>query len=721
MADISSLNAFFNPASVAVIGASSDPSKAGHTALQNLLSMGYRGKVYPVNPREESILGLRCYRSLLDIPEPVELCVLLVAAGLTLRVAGEIAERKRRHGDVAAAVCMSAGFGELNTPEAKEMERTMVETLKSSSVRLIGPNCVGITDAHSGLNTNFDIPAYPRGGLSIVTQSGALGNSVLFWRKSMEFVGLCKFASVGNMVDVDMTELLAFLKEDPSTTVIGVYIEGLPAPAAFFETAREVSAVKPVVVFKSGKSEVGTTAALSHTGAVAGSDAIYDGAFRQAGLIRARSISEFYDTLRVFERLAMPRGNRVCVLSQMGGPGTICIDQISEIPELRMASFSPETVRALREICVPMANIGRPDGYVDVTAASDSEMHGKALDILFRDPGIDMVLHLVAPTSFMDQGKLVAETIRAWRSQPGERKPLLNGVTYGSFVPEIYRELESAGLPAMEFPDSLARIAGNMARYRDIREKAPAVLRSRREAGASVGKGPSPVAGLLGEAVRKGRRSLTEPEGYEVCRAYGISAPPYGIADTYEGAREAANRVGYPVALKAVSEEILHKTDAGGVILRIDSDAKLEESCRRLLENVRLAAPHAAAPRFLVQKMVSANCELVLGALRDRLFGPVVMFGLGGIFIEAIKCVGFRLAPLSMEDAIDLVRATLPPAILRGARGGQPVHVDAIAEAAVRLSRMIVENEEIEQVDLNPLLPQPDGYMAVDARVILKE
>ncbi|HSW40330.1 MAG TPA: CoA-binding protein, partial [Acidobacteriota bacterium] len=544
MGTISALEAFFKPKSVAFVGASSDPKKPGCTALKNLVSMGYQGKIFPVNPREDSILGLHCYKSVMDIPEPVEICVLLVSAELTMQVAGELVERKKKFNDVAGAVCMSAGFGELGTSEGRQRERELVATLRSASIRLIGPNCVGMIDAYSGFNTSFDIPSYPRGGLSFLTQSGALATSFLFWAGGMRLVGLSKFASIGNMADIDMAELLMFLKNDDSTKVIGIYMEGLPAPREFLKTAVEVSAIKPIVVLKSGKSDIGTAAALSHTGAIAGSDAIYDGTFRQSGIIRARSVMEFYDLIRVFERQPVPEGNRVSVLTHMGGPGTLCIDEISATATLQMAKFSAETERAIKSICAPMANVGHPDGYVDLTAAHTEKLHGQVLEHLFNEPEVDMVLQILAPSAFLDQKLLVEEISRAYASQKGAKKPFLNAVTFGSFAMQTRQGLEDAGLPAMEYPDALARVAGNMADYAAFRRSAAS---RRQEHKKSDDNAIAATAGLIAAAADKRQAGLLEPEAYEVCKNYRIPTSPYRVVDMLEAGIEAARDIGYPV------------------------------------------------------------------------------------------------------------------------------------------------------------------------------
>jgi len=718
MGTISALDVFFKPKSVAIVGASSDPKKPGYTALKNLVSMGYKGKIFPINLREESILGFKCYKSVLDIPEPVEAVVLLVSADLTMKVADELVQRKSRFNDVSAAVCMSAGFGELGTDEAKQKEKKLVQTLRSVDIRLIGPNCVGIIDGYSRFNTSFDIPSYPKGGLSFITQSGALATSFLFWAEGLRLVGLSKFASIGNMADVDMAELLMLLKDDDSTKVIGIYMEGLSKPREFFKVAREVAAIKPIVVLKSGTSDIGTAAALSHTGAIAGSDAIYDGAFRQAGILRARNVPEFYDMLRVFEKQPLPEGNRVCVLTHMGGPGTLCIDEISNASTLEMTPFSPETQTAIKAVCAPMANVGHPDGYIDLTAAHTEKLHNQVLELLFKDTNIDMVLQILAPSGFLDQKLLVEEISKAYESQTGKKKTFLNAVTFGNFALDARQGLEDAGLPTVEYPDALARVAGNMASYIAFRNSA-AALPPKQE--VSDTDSQSTAAEIIAAAAKKKQDGLLEPEAYEVCSNYGIATSPYRVVDTLDAGIEAVKEVGYPVVLKVVSAEIIHKSDVGGVVLGITSEEAFREGYQKLTRNIRTRFPHIQQPRVLIQKMMPSSTELVLGAIRDKLFGPVVMFGLGGIYVEALKIVGFRLSPLSMEDAGDLVRRTLPPAILKGTRGKAALNVDSIASVLVSLGRLLQEQPQIEEVDLNPTLPYEDGCIAVDARIIISK
>jgi acetyltransferase len=719
--DVSALRAFFSPKSVAVVGASSDPKKPGNAALRNMISFGYKGKLYPVNPREATVLGLPCYKSVRDIPEPVELCVLLVAAELTVPVAKELAERKSRCNDIAAVVCISAGFGELHTPEASQREKDLVAILRSASIRLIGPNCLGVMDTVSGLNTNFDIPSYPRGGVSVLTQSGAFGNSFLISSGTTGRVGLNKYVSIGNMADVQMAELLTFLKNDESTRVIGIYLEGLSDPRGFFAAAAEVAMTKPVVVLKSGRSELGSTAALSHTGAIAGADAIYDGAFKQFRMMRANGVAEFYDTVRAFSKLPIPRGNRVAVLTHMGGAGTMCIDGISALSGIKMAAFTNETQAALKAILSPAANIGHPPGYIDTTAAHYEKLHNQALALLFKDPNVDAVIQILAPSAFLDQPLLIKEVASAYQSQGGATKPLLNVVTFGDFANELQQGLEDAGLPTFDYPDTVARVAANLSSYGALRAMAAAAPAPAKSAESQAGRSEGPAAQLIAAAAKEGRVSLLEPEAYAVCQQYDIRVPPFKLVESLQAAVAAANQIGYPVVLKVVSAQILHKSDIGGVMLGVSSDGVLQQSYARLVDNVRKAAPGIGHPSVLVQKMMPATTELVLGAIRDKLFGPVVMFGLGGIYVEVLKRVGFRLAPFAVEQARELIADTLPPQLIAGARGRNKLNVDAIAETLVSLARLLDEQPQIDQVDLNPCLALDDGCMAVDARIILSK
>ena len=395
------------------------------------------------------------------------------------------------------------------------------------------------------------------------------------------------------MADVQMAELLTFLKDDATTRVIGIYLEGLTDPRGFFGAASDVAAVKPVVVLKSGRSELGSTAALSHTGAIAGAEAIYEGAFGQFGLMRVHSVAEFYDTLRAFSLQPVPKGNRVAVLTHMGGPGTMCIDEISELPGIKMPSFTNETQAALKAILSPAANIGHPPGYVDLTAAHFEHLHNEVLRILFKDPNVDQVIQILAPSAFLDQPLLAKEVSAAFQSQGATPKPLLNVITFGDFADELRRGLEGAHLPTFDYPDTVARVAANLASYGAIRASA---TQADRITGLASTEGPA--AQLIAATARTGRVSLLEPEAYAVCKQYDIPVPPFKMVNSLEGALAAAKEIGYPLVIKVVSAQILHKSDIGGVLLGIGSDTALEKClCAARRQRPQGGARHRQAER----------------------------------------------------------------------------------------------------------------------------
>ena len=411
------LTYLFNPKSVAVVGASADKSKPGNLLLQNLRTMGFSGKVFPVNPNLEKIDGLKCYPSVEKIDEPVELVVILISPSRINDVAVEIKRRNSQRHDVKAVVCISGGFKELGTSEASDLEYRLVTTLESAGTRLIGPNCLGVIDTGTGFTTNFDVGTYKKGGASVITQSGAFGTAFLMWAKKLGLVGLNKFVSLGNMADVSILEVLEVLSADDSTRVIAIYMEGYPKPRQFLEKLKSATSRKPVVILKVGRTEEGRRAASSHTGSIAGNDLIYSGVLKQVGAIRASSVVEFYDSIRAFEKQPIPKGNRVAVLTHVGGPGTICLDAIGSTPNLKLATISAAAKEKLKKMLSPAATICRPEGYIDVTAAHTERLHHDVLEILFAEREVDSVVQILAPSAFLSQKLLAVEISTGFLSE----------------------------------------------------------------------------------------------------------------------------------------------------------------------------------------------------------------------------------------------------------------------------------------------------------------
>ncbi len=465
------LEALFAPRGVAVVGASAEPGGPGHQIVAQLQQTHYAGGVYPVNPRATQVRGLPCYPTVLQVPGPVDLAVVVVPAPACLVVAAQLASRRQQRGDAAAAVVVSGGFAETG-PAGRDLQDQLTRTLRSAGIRLVGPNCLGVADAHTGLTTSFDLGPYPAGGASLLSQSGAFVMSFLQWARPLEMVGLCKLASVGNMADVSLTELLAYLAEDRCTRVVGVYLEGVQDARSFVHTAGRVARHKPVVVLKPGRTEAGGRAARSHTGSVASPDAIYEGAFRQAGVVRARTVSEFYGAVRAFERLPLPRGGRVAVLSAVGGPGTVCVDEVASEPRLQLARFSPQTSQQLRAVLSELATVGEPDGYVDMTGALVARTHGDALRVLLQDDGVDAVILLTPPPAFLDEEEVAESVLEAYREQPpGRAKPVLVVLTFGDAALAARRTLEKGGLCTFEFPEEAVRVLARMVEYAQARHR----------------------------------------------------------------------------------------------------------------------------------------------------------------------------------------------------------------------------------------------------------
>ncbi|SEM02048.1 Acyl-CoA synthetase (NDP forming) [Syntrophus gentianae] len=467
-----SLERLFGGKGVAILGASAKKGKPGNSIIENIRDAGFIGSVYPISITSDSILGFQCCKSLEEISDRIDLVVMVLPADDCVEAAKAIARRKDEKGDISAVVVVSAGFSELGTEEGRSREKALLEALVSRGIRVVGPNCLGVIDTYSGINTNFDIGAYRKGGLSILTQSGAFAVSFLKWAQPGNLVGLNKFVSLGNMSDVNVIDLLRYLADDERTQVIALYLEGTKEGRALIEAAAEVSRKKPVVALKAGKTRIGSIAAASHTGSIAGSFEMYQGVFRQAGVVLASSVIEFYHTAAAFEKMPLPRGNAICVLTVLGGPGTLCVDELISSGAVELARLSEETKSRLRKILIPAANIGKPEGFIDTTPSFSEEQHRDVLKIVLQDPGVSGVIYLTTPPAFMDEEALADNIIAAYKSFPREeRKPLLSVIGFGYSVPRLRNRMEEAGMPTIEYPDIAAKVMINMVRYSQYKSR----------------------------------------------------------------------------------------------------------------------------------------------------------------------------------------------------------------------------------------------------------
>jgi len=468
----SSLDGLFKGEGVAIIGASSKKGKLGNQIVAFAKEMDFAGNIYPINPTSDSILGLKCYKTIEEIPGRVDIVVMVLQADECGEAAKKIARRKDQRGDISAVVVVTGGFSETGTEKGRLREKALLEPLIPRGIRVVGPNCQGIIDTYHGINTTFDVGNYRKGGLSIITQSGALGVSFLMWGAPGTLLGLNKFVSLGNMSDVNVIDLMKYYAEDERTKVIALYLEGTKQGRELIETAAEVSKKKPIVTFKAGKTEIGSVAAASHTGSIAGSFTMYRGIFRQAGVIQALSVPEFYYTAAAFDKMPLPRGNKICVLTVVGGPGTICVDELISSGIVELAKLSEETKTKLREILVPAATVGRPDGYIDMTGSVSEELHQEVFKIVLRDPNIHGVVYLTTPPAFLDEEALAKNIITAYQSFPEEeRKPVLSVFGYSYTVAKLRRMMEQSGMPTLEYADIAAKVMANMVRYSQYKSR----------------------------------------------------------------------------------------------------------------------------------------------------------------------------------------------------------------------------------------------------------
>lgn len=729
------LDTFFNPASVAIIGASADAGKAGNQILRNMIRLGYAGQVYPVNPKLEGVLGLKCYPSLRAIPGRVELMVIAVPAE---RVP-DVFEEARERGDVKAAVVLSAGFAETREPERIALEGRLRATAAAAGIRFLGPNCVGVMNTATHLDTTFapNITQVP-GGMGVLTQSGSLGAAILMFSGDQPVpMGFSKWAHVGNMGDVDLLEILRYYRRDPETKVIAAYMEGIDNAREFMDTAAEISRDKPVIVLKVGKTALGSTAANSHTGSLAGSDAVYDGALRQAGAVRVCSVEELLDAAKALSMQPLPKGGRISILTEAGGPGIIAMDAFCEAGQGSLAALSDETVAALKGILPPMAIIDRPGGYIDMSAAAGEEQQAAALDALLGDPGVDGVVFLSVPPTFLDpvdMGKrLIAVAGR-------HAKPVLSCVMAGEWVRECRQAMEQAGLPTYDMPDRAAlamsamiRRATSLAALHERERSRPAGAADARieraeAAGAAAGIVPATGAPSIADIIRRARDlGPTEVLARRLLEVSGLDTGRWVLAKTKDEVLAAGADIGYPVVLKVVSPLIVHKSDAGGVRVGLGSPAELAAAFDEMGPAVRAAVGAAAGGAaggaiegFLVCPQAPPGVEVIIGATRDSQMGPMVMFGMGGVLTEVYKDVVFRMAPVDRPTAEEMIASVRSAStLLGGFRGSAAADTGPLAELIVGLSRVFAATPDMRDLELNPVRVRPGGLDVLDARFVL--
>ena len=696
------LEKLFAPKSIAVIGASRKEGKVGHSVLKNLLQYGYKGKIYPINPKAEEILGIRTYSTIFAVEGEIDLAVVAIPSQSVPPILEDCLKKR-----IDSVIIISAGFKE-SGKQGSRLERELTEIIKNSSIRLLGPNCLGVIDTASSLNASFAAGMPSRGNIAFFSQSGALCTAVLDWALE-EDVGFSKFISLGNKADIDEVDLMLALADDPETKVILGYLEGIGDGVRFMEVAREVSRKKPVIITKSGRTEAGARAASSHTGTLAGSETAYEAAFRQCGVIRAETVEALFDYAIAFAYQPLPRGPNLAILTNAGGPGIIATDA-AENSILQMASFREKTVGKLRKELPANASIYNP---VDVIGDARASRYEKAMKTVIDDPGVDSLIVILTPQA-MTEIEQTAEAVSKSSSEVSD-KPIVSSFMGRLEVKAGARILRSGKIPNYSYPERAVASLEAMVKYRKWKET-PSGKTISFEVGRKKAKE------VFSKAKEEGKANLTIEEVREVLSAYGFSLPRRAVTETSREAISAANSLGYPVVMKIVSPDILHKSDIGGVKVGINEKSEVARSFEDLISNAKRFMPEALILGVAIEEMIGPGKEVILGSSRDPSFGSLIMFGLGGIYVEVLRDISFRIAPLTFEDAESMIREVRSYSILKGVRGEEPSDLIAVREALLRLSQLVTDFPEILEMDINPLmvLPAGKGAVVIDSRLTIK-
>lgn len=695
------LDAIFRPRSIAVIGASRRRGSVGHEILRNLTDNEFQGVVFPVHPTAEVVRSIKAYPTVLDIPDPVDLAIVVVPYRHVLEVVEQCGQK-----GVRGLVVITAGFREVGG-EGVAREEALLGKVREHGMVLVGPNCMGVinTDPEVSLNATFAPTFPPPGPIGFMSQSGALGVTILDHAGELG-LGIREFVSMGNKADVSGNELIEYWGDDAAIRLILMYNESFGNPRRFTVLARRVTKSKPILAVKAGRTRTGARAATSHTGALAGMDVAFEALFEQCGVIRATTLEELFDFAMAFANQPVPKGNRVAIVTNAGGPGILTVDACESLG-LTIVDLEEATRARLREEVPEEASVANP---VDLIATADAETYAAALDVVLDDPNVDAAIAIFVPPIQIRATAVAAGIARVVENHP--TKTVLGCLMGKKGVQSGMTELKRHSIPAFMFPESAARALAAMDRYRRWRERPQGEIVE-----FEVDRGRAAAA--IERAAAAARGWLTTDEVVEVLEAYGIPTAAGRKVAGPDAAVEAAEEIGWPVALKVESEEIVHKSDVGGVALDLGGEAELRAAWDDIVD--RVGAGRVEAMR--VQEMVQGGRETVIGMTTDDLFGPLVMFGLGGIHVEVLRDVAFRIAPVSDTDAEEMIRAIRGYPLLAGVRGERPVDFDVVRETIQRVSQLVLDHPRIVEMDVNPFLAfsDADRCVAVDGRIAIAD
>lgn len=698
---MSGVDIFFNPKSVAVIGASKAREKVGYAVITNIIKSGYQGEIYPINPKESEMFGYKVYPSI-DVAPETDLAVIAVPAPYVASVAEACGKK-----GVKGLVVITAGFKEVGK-EGLALEKELMEIVDRYGMQMMGPNCLGYIDTHTPINASFVARPPIKGDIAFFSQSGAVCVAVLEWSLKRN-IGYSKFISMGNKAHLNEADFIEEAAKDPHTRVIAGYIESVEEGERFLEIAREASKEKPIVLIKSGVSEAGAKAASSHTGALAGSNVAYDTAFRQAGIMRAKSLQELFDLASAFAKQDAPKGNRVAIVTNAGGPGIIATDSV-ELNDLKMASFEKETVDNLRAGLPAESNVYNP---VDVIGDAGEDRFRYAMEHVMKDPNVDAVLVLMVATAMTGPHEIAKLTVEMHKKYPDVS--VVGAFMGGETIDEAFKLMSDNNIPAYTFPEQAIESLARLVKYNELRER---LQRQTEVEEFDVNK--EAVASIFKKVKEEDRVVLLGSEAMQVIEAYGIGSAPVALAKTAEQAGDLADAMGYPVVLKVASPKIMHKTDVGGVKLKLQTREEVEQGFIEILENVHRYLPDVLVDGVEVQKMLPQGREMIIGMFKDVQFGPMIMFGLGGIYVNLLQDVSFRLANgLNREEAMEMIQETKAYTLLKGYRGEKQADIDGVVETILRVSKLVTDFPEITELDINPLFAYEESVNSIDVKITI--
>jgi acetyltransferase len=693
------LHAFFHPETVAVIGASATPGKVGHTILSNMLAAGYTGKLMPVNPKGGEIEGMAVTADVADLPRGLDLAVIAVPPR-------HVVETVRKLGNIGAksAIVITAGFKEAGK-EGHDLEQELKALCEEHGISLLGPNCLGMINGAAGVNASFAAGQPGRGSIAFFSQSGALCVAILDWALGAN-IGFSKFVSLGNKAVLDEADMLEYLNRDEETRVILGYIENVEHGEAFLKEARRASLNKPVIMIKAGTTAAGAKAASSHTGAIAGSDQSYTAAFHQSGVIRVGDVATLFNLAQAFSSQPLPKGPNLAVVTNAGGPGILAADA-ADRSRLSMAELSPRTIEKLQEFLPSYAAFYNP---VDIVADADAKRYRQTLDVVGEDPMVHSILVLLTPTASVEIEKAAEAVIRTARKWA---KPVFACFMGKSRVAGARKMLMEAGVPCYAFPEPAVHSIETMYQYYRWKHRPEPEY-------AEVTRDMDAVREVIDGHLRRRQAEVVEFEAQQVLRAYGLPTPETRLARTSAEAVAAAEEIGYPVVLKIASPDISHKTDVGGVAVNLRNAGEVEETFREITARAQRMRRDAYIAGCLVQEMAPAGVrEVIIGFRRDEQFGPMLMFGLGGVYVEIMKDISFKLAPLSKQDAFEIVREIKSYMLLKGLKGEKAVNLAALERIIMVMSRLALDLPEVLEAEFNPILVNSERAMVADVRMTL--